>query len=1206
MRSLLFSTLFLIGISFGYQISGTIYEDLNGDSNISDDGVGIPGVKVYLYRDDGDSKLGSGDSLVEVNQTDSDGNYSFSPPDPGVYWVVVDSLTIAPTEGVNDGNSSTDLWAEQSFGSAGVYCDTDQDPATPPEELGEDGACYGGAYGDRSDLFAGADLSKAEHYGRGEVNDSAPTQTLNFGFSFNIVVNVNDRDDYPDSNRSSQGSFRQFLTNSNGVTGENQMRFVPAVPANRTGGSGEWWGVDLNLTYDSANHLALPPITDSDTGVIGIAYSPKDGVSVLDPNPGVVGHSGEEVGVGADGVPETGDEGQLPNFYRKELEINLNQKGDGLILKGGGGVVTEIAIWGAENYSGSTLIKVEGNSSVVTGNFIGVDGEGTPPSEVTSTFGVDLLPGVGDGNISGNFVDSIGESGILFEGEGVVSQNEVNRSGVNSSCGAGISVVITNGTDTPRAPANLLLTENYISNSAGYGVLGDPAGAFQLENSTIVGNGVGDSGGNLCSTGRGGVLVKGEGNLVKYNSIQQNSGPGVVVAAGNSTSTGNFISRNSFSNNRGLGIDLDNSGESGDGVTPNDGVTDPNQQNEGMDYPIISYAEKEGNTLRLYGYVGKGDQKIPGTHLLEFYRANDDGDNNGEVVAGDGRSVPHGEGELFLGDCYTSDDGSFECNLTINGDELGDGDQITGVATDSNGSSSEFGANRQVKIVPVIYGYLFDDQNHNGVKELGEGGLEGVTIRLYHLEDGVWVEEDNTTTDLTGYYQFHPANGGSYRVVEDGENLQNPDTGSDLEGWVSTTGNIFETIYEKTRELLAYFGDFYGERVTGRVFEDNGGGDATSAGANNVVQESGERGLVGVLVRGCDTLQCGVELDWTKTGVDGNYTLYIPGEYNGSTVYIREVDPVGYLSTGDNRSGVVDSDPSDPTEERNTLQLEVETGAEVGGYNFADVHRMALNYPKNGNTPGGGGITFVNRINLYTPGKVAIMVASGQGIEYSVAEDLDCDGTPEATLTSDSDGLYWLNNQQDLGAGTYCLQLHGVPPTELEPNTLEELTLFGFEDWKNTTGTNGDTGTQFDDQESVVDTYLITGGSNKLRLEKLVRNLTAGEEFSTKNSAKPGDLVEYLLKFKNIGADPIRDLVISDSIPNNTEIVTGGYNGEDVKVVIGGESYYGSIQESPDTDGVVLEGGILRVDLGKLTGGKYQKLEGGVSGELYYQTKIKK
>ena len=1198
-------TILLTTITNGYQISGHVYEDVNGDSNITNDGVGIVGASVYLYLDNGDGILDSGDILITSTQTDSNGSYTFTPATAGDYFVIVDSKTLTPTAGLNSGFTTSDVWADQTYGSVGVYCDTDANSSTAPVPLDSNGSCYGGAYGDRSDNFSTLLPSGAEHYGLVQISDTTPSGTLDFGFSFNVVTNTEDL--IGTTGEPAQGSLRQFILNANAILGDNRMRFVPAVPPTNSDSAGSWWQVAIDQAYDPTNNYALPPITDSNTTIDGTAYSYTDGVTIRDTDPGTAGHSGEVVGVGPDGRPSTGDEYKLPNFEKKELEVNLSQQGDGFVVEGADSTIQNLAIFNAQNSTGSTLIKIEANGVSVSSNFIGTRANGTKPTQITSYIGVDLYPSYQNCQIYGNLVYYLASTGVLMEGEGKTEGNDISQVGSGNPCGNGISTKITNGADTARPASSVVIDGNWIEKSSGFGVDTDPAGSFTLQNSTIYDNGVGDANGNLCnSEPNGGVRVEGSSNILEYNQIYQNGGAGVAVVKGNSTSLNNLISRNVIYENKGLGIDLDNSGDNGDGVTPNDGQVDSTQQNDGLDYPIITYAEKEGDVLRVKGFVGTYSNHLSQILRVEFYRAYDDGDNNGPVEVGDGTSVPHGEGDYFLAECNTTSTGDFDCNLTLNGAPFSDDTNITAIAIDSNSNTSEFGPNQKVVIVPTIYGFIFDDQNHNQLMETGEPGLAGISIKLWYLSSSGWVLESNGTTDSRGYFSFHPQNTGTYRVIEDAQNLDSPSAGSDLVGWISTTGNLYETPWEKSREILLFYGDYHGSKVTGQVFEDSGDGSSTSTDANDAVRESEEAGLERVEVKGCADTSCNTVFDSTLTGLDGNYSIYIPYTYNGTQVYIVERDLADFTSTGDNRNGVIDSDATASLADRNRLAITPQSGNIYPGYNFADVGRLSIAYPQGGSTSQGGTLTLRNTINIKTPGKVALLLSSSLGIPYSVWEDTDCDGVGDTELTPDTNGYYWLNGGNDLGAGSYCVVVKGFTPSQIEPNSVEKLTVLGFEDWKNAPNPDGETGSNFDDIGEVVDSYIISAGGSKLQLIKEVRNVSTGESFGVKNSAKPGDILEYRLTFKNLGARPVQKLVLHDAVPSSMELVTASYNGKDVKLVIGNQEFDGSISDSPDTDGVTFSNGVLNVDISKLTGGEYTQLPPGAVGQLYYRTLLKK
>ena len=142
----------------GNEISGVVYEDVDGDAEIGD-GVLLPAVKLALYRDGGDSRPdGVDDVPFGSTVTDAAGAYRFSSLSSGRYWVVVASRTVTPSTVLVASFVLADVWAEQTYGSRGAWCD---DGASGIAELPAPGACYGGRRSSISDDTA--TLARSEH-----------------------------------------------------------------------------------------------------------------------------------------------------------------------------------------------------------------------------------------------------------------------------------------------------------------------------------------------------------------------------------------------------------------------------------------------------------------------------------------------------------------------------------------------------------------------------------------------------------------------------------------------------------------------------------------------------------------------------------------------------------------------------------------------------------------------------------------------------------------------------------------------------------------------------------------------------------------------------------------------------------------------------------------------------------------------------------
>ena len=344
-----------------YSISGTVYEDVNGDSSLAD-AVGASGVTVRLFSDDGDNTPDAGDTFITSTVTDINGDYTFSGlSDLTTYWVVVDSRTITPSAGVGAANTA---WAEQTYAVTGAV--------TSSGLLASDGALYGGRSATTSDnsTDAAASLASSDHVTRVAVSGSNVVD-IDSAFSFNVVTNIrgDGADDDGGAARLQQGSLHQFIINANTIVGDNDMLFVPAIDPNVDGGDGLGGGNDYwRINFTSA----LAAITGAGTTIDGTAYGYTEGVvgiTVRDDNAGTVGTGGT---VGVDGLA-------LSLIDRPELELSGGNAftAPGLHITAGQVTIEDLAINGFGNTMDSNQIQVDSTvtaaagQAVITGNLIG-------------------------------------------------------------------------------------------------------------------------------------------------------------------------------------------------------------------------------------------------------------------------------------------------------------------------------------------------------------------------------------------------------------------------------------------------------------------------------------------------------------------------------------------------------------------------------------------------------------------------------------------------------------------------------------------------------------------------------------------------------------------------------------------------------------------------------------------------------------------
>jgi hypothetical protein len=236
-------------------LTGTVAEDRGARGNI-DAASPLAAVRLIAWRDDGNGIPDDDDVRAGETHTDAAGRFTFDGLAPAIYWIAADSLTIAPSGGLNDGATSESVWAEQTFGSAGAQCAGESGEVTRTNA----GPCVGGRWPAQSD--DPRKLSTSKHVVRVDTTDPASSATASFGFSFNVVDHDDDVEEMT-AGRSSQGSLRQFVRNANAIAGPNAMRFLPASPPS----NGRW-------TIRCAT--PLPAVTDRGTSIDGVAWMASD------------------------------------------------------------------------------------------------------------------------------------------------------------------------------------------------------------------------------------------------------------------------------------------------------------------------------------------------------------------------------------------------------------------------------------------------------------------------------------------------------------------------------------------------------------------------------------------------------------------------------------------------------------------------------------------------------------------------------------------------------------------------------------------------------------------------------------------------------------------------------------------------------------------------------------------------------------------
>ena len=611
----------------GNTISGTIYEDVNGDASLAD-AVGAAGVTIRLYQNNGGVAGPDGaDTLVATSITNSAGQYTFTNLADAVYWVVVDSRTITPNASLNGPSFSDDVWAEQTYASANNTASANHGAVRAVYYDGAAfqydqtaGAFYGGLIATRSDngtTLGAVGAVGAEHLQRVRVLGGS-VANVNSAFSFNVVTNIRGgdaTDDAAGQDRTVQGSLRQFIQNANGASGGQR----DALRARRLRQS-EWHAerrrhhVLATITVTNA----LPQITDAGTTIDGTAFAATDGTTVRDTNAGLLGAGGT---VGVDGLA-------LAQVERPELEIrDGGGVADGLDINAANATIRDLAISGF-NANGIHVRAV--NGTTITGNIIGSGPAAfaDPGAAARNTENI-YLEGSDSSSIAGNLIGFAAGHGVWLVNSAdgnAISGNEIRRNGLVTDAYDGIDI---------SSGSNNTLSGNFVTDNVGPGIdvagFGGPTNNNTVVNNTITAN-VNGGASEIFAVRIGNAGGGNTGTVVDRNVITSNSGVGVLVEGSVSAAR---ITRNSIQGNALLGIDLaGGAGETAAGVTPNDAGDGDAGPNALQNFPVLTSASMTATSITVNGTLNSTANR---NYRVEFF------------ASPTADASVNGEGQTYLG-----------------------------------------------------------------------------------------------------------------------------------------------------------------------------------------------------------------------------------------------------------------------------------------------------------------------------------------------------------------------------------------------------------------------------------------------------------------------------------------------------------------------------------------------------------------------------
>ncbi len=328
--------------------------------------------------------------------------------------------------------------------------------------------------------------------------------------------------------------------------------------------------------------------------------------------------------------------------------------------------------------------------------------------------------------------------------------------------------------------------------------------------------------------------------------------------------------------------------------------------------------------------------------------------------------------------------------------------------------------------------------------------------------------------------------------------------------------------------------------LNGKVFEDNGKGATT---AHNGIQASDEQGLHGFIVKAVynDTaitgFNPGQEINRTITSGDGRFTLVIPVDLSEKNVKLIVVSQAAWID-------ISESDVTDPALDlvgkvtnNSLLDGEMLINATAGdildNLDFGKVQEPVLEPDNSVDALVGLPVFLSHKFIIDTSGTVTFSLAneqaspSGYNWSHIIYQDISCNGVLD--MPADIAVVAPFNMNAD-SAPEICLVVKSMMPSNTPLNAISRYELIA-----DVTFSNSPIVRQVSDTDTIKVTY---SGSSDLEIEKTVLNITTSTGESRSNTAKPNDILEYRIYFKNNGLGDVDDLIISDLIPDFTSLST--------------------------------------------------------------------
>ena len=320
--------------------------------------------------------------------------------------------------------------------------------------------------------------------------------------------------------------------------------------------------------------------------------------------------------------------------------------------------------------------------------------------------------------------------------------------------------------------------------------------------------------------------------------------------------------------------------------------------------------------------------------------------------------------------------------------------------------------------------------------------------------------------------------------------------------------------------------------LSGVVFEDNGGAIA----AHDGIQDGTEMGLGNFTVTvtfndaGVTGVTMGDVIATDITSGDGSYKFILGVDFSGKNLLLDVIKQADWIDISEANVTAIPQVTSTSVID-SQMAVNASAGDDISGLDFGKVREPRMEPDNFSEVEPGKAVLFPHKFTAATSGSVNFSIinpevaSANDGWSTILYLDNNCNGI------IDGADAQVINPTVVNGNTAVCLLSKVFVPANAPLNAQYHYDIAADMIFSDSVGTGHSITRQVLDKDTIRATFR---GAGELKLEKTVRNITQGTAVGVSNNGRPGDILEYVITFTNVGDGDLTELSIFDSTPSYT------------------------------------------------------------------------